>query len=339
MKDKTIKEEKKIDVKDFSKEKISKAIKSFHKEETTPTSPQQYSPFLYLYGAMSQPEITSLVRGQCIQGDIDNLGTTISNWRNATKLFRQIEQREQGIADNNPPHDIASNPKLAKIEQDPLFKNTFANYPIELKMVEIDNMVAPQRNVSLDYVENITQRIPESPSLDDLIDICLSPKQNVPKPKSLQQSPNMLSFSSPSVDFRFLGGYLKSQLTDDDLKYTTIGGLPVTAITMFVGYGAGSVNVYSANNRLVLNNGFHRVFALRKRGITKIPVVVQHVGNVDLEFPPALLGLSKDYLLKNSRPVLVKDFFVDDLTTVFKKKKTVRNVRVNWAFEQSDMAV
>jgi hypothetical protein len=50
--------------------------------------------------------------------------------------------------------------------------------------------------------------------------------------------------------------------------------VPVGAIILFVGYGAGSVNVLEANNRLILNNGFHRVYALRKSGVSKIPVVL-----------------------------------------------------------------
>jgi len=302
-------------------------------------STEQNSPYLYLYGAMSQQEITQIVKGQCIPEDIANLGNIITNWRNATSKFRELESQEQGIVDNNSPLDIEPNPKLVEIQNNPLFQNTFSASPIEFKMVEVDRLIATQRSVSLRYIDEITKRIPNEPSLDELIDLCLSPKQEVPIPKSLQQSPNMISFSSPSVDLRFLGGHLKDKITEDDLKYTPVGGLPVAVISLFVGYGGGSINVLYANNRLVLNNGFHRVYALRKKGITKIPVVIQKIGNADLEFPPAILGLTRDYLLKHTRPVLVKDFFVDELTTIFRKKNTVRSVRVQFGFEQTDMAV
>ena len=302
-------------------------------------SAEQSSQYLYLYGAMAQPEITHIVRGQCTQEDIANLDNIISNWRNATMKFRELELQERNIVDNNHPLDIESHPKLDEIQKDPLFKNTFSQSPIEFKMVETDKLVATQRNVSLQYIDQLTKRISDEPSLDELIDFCLPPKQDVPIPKSLQQAPNMISFSSPSVDFRFLGGHLKDEITEDDLKYTPVGGLPVAVISLFVGYGGGSINVLYANNRLVLNNGFHRVYALRKKGITKIPVVVQNIGNPDLEFPPEILGLTKDYLLKNPRPVLVKDFFVDELTTIFNKRNSLRSVRVQWGIDQSDMAV
>jgi len=308
-------------------------------EQSTEQSTEQNSPYLYLYGAMAQPEITHIVRGQCTQEDIAKLDTIITNWRNAIKKFREIESKEIGIADGNHPLDIESNPKLDEIQKDPLFKNTFSQSPIEFKMVETDKLVATQRNVSLQYIDELAKRIPDEPSLDELIDFCLSPKQEVPIAKPLQQAQNMISFSSPSVDFRFLGGYLKNKITEDDLKYTPVGGLPVAVISLFVGYGGGSINVLNANNRLVLNNGFHRVYALRKKGITKIPVVIQNIGNPDLEFPPIILGLTQEYLLKNPRPVLVKDFFVDELTTIFHKRNSVRSVRVQWGLDQSNMAV
>lgn len=301
---------------------------------------QQYKPYLYLYGAMAQAQITGVVRGQCIPEESENLDKIIAGWRKAANLFRDIESKEKGIADNNQSIDMDSkySSKLEQIQNDDLFKNSFSTYPSDFKMVEVDKLIAVQRNIDLSYIDQLTKRIPKNPSMDDLIDFCISPKQSVPAPQSYQLADSVYTFSSPSRDFRFLGGFAKN-LSADDLKYALGGGLPVGALILFFGYGAGSINVLSANNRLILNNGFHRVFALRKQGITRIPVVVQNIGNADLEMPPAILGLSKEYLLKHTRPVLVKDFFTDELTTVLRMKNTVRSVRIQWGFEQTDMAV
>lgn len=304
---------------------------------STPTV-QESNPSLYLYGAMAQSYIATIVRGQCIPEELSNIGRIIEGWRHAAELFRRIESTEQGIADNNQPLDIEMTPRLLEIQNDALFRNTFSTYPSEFKIVEVDNLIAPQRNVSLPYIDSLTQRISSNASMEELIDFCIPPKQNVPIPQSLQNTGNEVTFSSPSIDFRFLGGFQK-QLTDDDLKYALGGGLPVAAIILFVGYGAGSVNVLRANNRLILNNGFHRVYTLRKLGIRRIPVVVQNIGNPDLEMAPSLLGLSRDYLLKHTRPVMVKDFFVDGLTTILRLKKIVRSVKVQWGFNQENMAV
>jgi len=329
----------KINNKDITFDKLTSAIKTVHKTDPTITTEEQSHPFLYLYGAMAQSHLINLVRGQCILEDVKGLEEILVNWRNATNLFRQIELKEHGRADKNFPMDIESNSKLKQIAENPLFKNTFSQSPIEFKLVNVDNLVAPQRNVSLEYVDQIMKRIPQNPSIDDLIDLCISPKQAVPPIKTLQQAQNLCTFSSPSIDFRFLGGFLKENLTDEDLKYCLDGGNPVCAMILFVGYGGGSINVLQANNRLILNNGFHRVYALRKKGINKIPVVVQKIGNPELEFPQNILGLSRAYLLNHKRPVLVKDFFEEGMTTTLRLKHAVRSVQVQWGTNQLNMAV
>ena len=300
---------------------------------------KNFTTYLYLYGALPQQAVTGIVRGSCIPEELENLDKIQNGWRKAIDLFRQIEMSEQGLADNNQPFELEMNSKLNQIQNDPLFKNSFSIYPSDFKMVEIDRLVAPQRRVSLDYIDILTKRLSDNPSLDELIDFCISPKQDVPIPSDYQVAENMFSFSSPSVDFRYLGGFLKRSLSEEDLKYCLNGGLPVGAILLFYGYGAGSLNVLKVNNRLILNNGFHRVYTLRKKGIKKIPVVVQNIGNHSLEMAPSILGLSQDYLLKHPRPVLVKDFFVDGLTTALRQKDTVRSVRIQWIPDQADMPV
>jgi hypothetical protein len=104
-----------------------------------------------------------------------------------------------------------------------------------------------------------------------------------------------------------------------------------------VGYGTAPVNVLYAGGRLILNNGFHRVFALRSIGITKIPVVVQHIRNPQLEFPPQVVGLPKEYLLTHPRPVLVGDFFKDDLAITLKVRDRIKTVTVNVVAGQHDV--
>lgn len=118
-------------------------------------------------------------------------------------------------------------------------------------------------------------------------------------------------------------------MNGEDLSYAELGGLPAAAIIAFVGYGTAPVNVLSVRGRLILNNGFHRVFALRSLGVTRIPVVVQQIRNPQLEFPPQVAGLPKDYLLTHPRPVLIRDFFDTDFATTLKVRDRIKTVTVN----------
>lgn len=291
-------------------------------------SSEEFQPYLHLYAVMNQREVDNLVRTYCSEDEITNLPTTLTSWQQARSSFEQIKTQESGIANNTTITPIEQNEKLEALQNDPLFQRSFLNTPFTFGMVEIDTLVAPQRQVYLNYVDEMEQRIPENPTLDDLIDICMPLNPSPPDPKVTQTGNNSWIFSSPSSDFRFLRGYLKEQLTQDDIQLTQVGGFPVKAITFFVGYGSSSINVIHANNRLVLNNGFHRVYALRRRGITRIPVVVQEVTNIAIEFPQQLLGLSSQYLLNDTRPILVKDFFTDGLTREFNRKKMITTVQV-----------
>ena len=299
--------------------------------------PSKFSPYLYLIAHMKKPDVTGLVTSYCVPEEVENLEQTYQDWEKSTNELRSIEQKEIGIVDSNNLTPI-SHEKIEEVKKNPLFKNSFSNTAIDFQYIELDNLIAPQRNVSENYVEQLIQRIPDQPTEDELIDLCISPKQNVPQPKATQNQ-NGWIFSSPSVDFRFLGGFLKDKITEDDLQFTNVGAQPIYAITLFVGYGAGSINVFQVGNRLILNNGFHRVYSLYKKGIKKIPVVVQKIGNPALEFTAPLQGLSSDYLLKHPRPVVVKDFFNEKLTRVFKRKIIIRTVIIGLGVETNDFEV
>lgn len=68
-------------------------------------------------------------------------------------------------------------------------------------------------------------------------------------------------------------------------------------------------------------------------GITRIPIVVQHVSNIEIEFPEHHLGLSRTYLLNHKRPVLVKDFFDEILTMELRPKPRRKTLKIIWTQE------
>jgi hypothetical protein len=168
--------------------------------------------------------------------------------------------------------------------------------------------------------------------MEQLIEFCLAPRAVPPAIQEMQTAPNQITFTSPSLDLRFIGGVPKP-ITEDDIRVDHFGGQPARVITLLVGFGAAPINVWQAAGRLILNNGFHRTFALRSAGVRRMPVVVQRAANPDIEFPDQILGLSRAYLLQNPRPVLVKDFFDDALSIELRLKPRVKTVKVAWGNE------
>ncbi len=290
---------------------------------------QPFLSYLYLFAAYTKKQVSDLVKNKCIDEEHSNFTEIIQSWQEATESLREIEKEESGIINKCETFDISSG-LIEGIKLNPAITNTFSKHVMDFRMVEIDNLIAVQRNVLLDYVDQLTKKIPKNPSEDDLLKFCLIPEQQVPLPKPTRKSSRSWYFTSPSHDFRFLGGFLKKELTREDIQSTKVGGFPTHAIVLFVGYGAGCMNAFSVNGRLILSNGFHRAYALRRKGIKKIPLLIKKIGNADLEFPDEVKGLKKDYLLKHPRPILIKDFFNDDLVRIFKRKQATTVLNINW---------
>ncbi len=291
----------------------------------------------YLYAFATQGEVQQHVRTLTLEVEITRLPEILSQWQAQQTAVRQLIQTEVRLADTiqlEPlPAQHAST--LQDIAEDALFKKSFSMLPISFALVEVDKLVASQRAVNLDYVEQLKQSYKNRTDLEDLIDICLSPTRDMPPIQHLEIANNAHVFTSPNLDIRFLGAFLK-KLTPEDSQYAVLGGLPAAAIIAFVGYGAASVNVLRWQNRLVLNNGFHRAYALRSIGVTKIPVVVQQVNNFLLEFPTQVGGLPREYLVQTPRPVLMKDFFQEHFCVTLKAKDKIKVVTLQTGLGQFD---
>lgn len=290
-------------------------------------------------GAMQRQQLLGTVRLWCIPSELGRLDAIAQAWDGASARMTQLAQTEAGIPDTIAISELppTAHARLTQIAADALFRASFSALPTTFKIVEIDKLVAPQREVNLDYADEIRARAPGGAE-EDLLEFCVGPRSSPPEFKVLQTAPHQVIVTSKSLDLRFLGGFRKP-LTEDDVAVAHTGGQPVEAVTLLIGYGAAPINVFQIGQRMVLNNGFHRVFALRMAGITSIPVVVQQVVQPELEFPAEMLGLPRAYLLSNPRPVLIRDFFDTALTVELLLAPRRKTVKVGWGAEESVIPV
>ena len=295
---------------------------------------------LYLYGVGAQAEVMNYYRTQGVQDAEKQIEQALSDWRGSSQYFQEKIKTEQGEPEKIKTGEIPEEfkDKTSSIANDPLFRRTFSILPTEFKIVEIDKLVAGQRDVNLDYVEYLKTTLPAKPTFADLLDFCLLPSRAEENISHLQNAGNAITFSTPNPDFRFLGGYRRELRKDDALECLN-GGVPANGILLFVGFGGNTVNVLSVGKRVILNNGFHRVYALRDMGVQEIPVAVQKVTNPDLELGSTLQGLPIKYLINYPRPSLLKDFFDKKLTREVIVKNRLKTVRVAWGVEESFVPV
>jgi len=292
----------------------------------------------YLYAFATQAEVVQYLRTQALGVGESEQTQILQAWEKLQPRVQALLQSEVGVAEAIGVSDIP--PEHQKVVEqfasDRLFQKSFSMLPTGFAIVEIDKLVAAQRTVNQDYVQKLLKSVPKNPQLGDLLNICVSPTRQMNPIQHLEAGQGVHVFSSPNSDIRFLGSF-KKDLVAADLEYAMGGGIPAAAIISFVGYGSAPINVLYANRRVVLNNGFHRVFALRSMGVTHIPVVIQSVQNLALEFPTQVAGLPREYLLGAPRPMLIKDFFEPDFTIALKVRERLKVVTVATQIAQNEI--
>ena len=111
---------------------------------------------------------------------------------------------------------------------------------------------------------------------------------------------------------------------------------PAAAVAGFVGYGSPVVNAYRLGGRLILGNGHHRVYALRKLGVRAIPVLMVEVSNPIVDMPAIIGGMQRELCL-GPRPPLTKDFLEDGFCITLNVKQRIKQLTVMMSINQYDI--
>jgi len=92
-----------------------------------------------------------------------------------------------------------------------------------------------------------------------------------------------------------------------------------------------------AENRLILNNGSHRAYALRSLGVTHVPCLIQHASSRDEVDAVAATEVRKnpDLYLKHPRPSMLKDYFDPALHLVMPVFRRLRQVTVRFEIDET----
>jgi hypothetical protein len=103
-----------------------------------------------------------------------------------------------------------------------------------------------------------------------------------------------------------------------------------------IGYSSNYLNVVAAERRLVLNNGYHRAYALRDLGIKQAPCVIQKVTRgEELEVVgTGALRRTPELYLQAPRPPLLRDFFEPAFRLLVRLAPKARQVRVTYTIEE-----
>ena len=290
---------------------------------------------LYLIGRPTLKRYLRFVRDHAVKPPHE--GTLTDEWQAAHDFARTLEKEEAGAADNPPITKLELNsrnePLLREFLKDPLVRNGFNTVPTEVAYIELDRLVVYQHHIDLSYVRLLERELGRSPSEEQIFRTSLLHDHPQPPVKWSRVHGNKFVFMSPSNDMRFLGS-MKLQ-ADNIQDYPPPGNL-AGVIGLAVGFGSNFMNAIYAERRLILNNGSHRAYALRKMGVTHVPCIVQHVSSREkLDVVAASKVVDNlDYYLKHPRPSMLKDYFNPKLHKVMRVHRQLRQITVKFEVDQ-----
>jgi len=293
---------------------------------------------LYLIGRPTLKQFLRFVKSHAV--DPPNEGILTDEWQAANDFVRTLEKEEAGAADNPPITELEVNSKnerlLTEFLKDPLVQNGFNTVPSEVAYVELDRLVVYQHHIDLTYVRLLERELGSSPSEEQIFRTCLLHDHPQPPVKWSRARGNKFIFMSPSNDMRFLGA-MKLQAGNIQ-DYPPPGNL-AGVVGLAVGFGSNFLNAVYSENRLILNNGSHRAYALREMGVTHVPCIIQHVSSrekLDVVAASVIADKPDDYL-KNPRPSMLRDYFNPKLRKIMPVHRQLRQVTIK--FEVDDAYV
>lgn len=259
----------------------------------------------------------------------------IAQWRAAQARLADLAAAQPGPASQADQATLAAalpawlDARVQAVLARPEVQASFSQVPVAPAWVEIDSLVAYQREIDLDKADAIAAGLGPDPDLGRCFDLAFGSGQAPAAAdwRLLRQKHSSWEFGSPSHDFRYLGARLFDPAL---LPGLAVDGRAVAAVALLLGYSANLVSVIRLGPRWVLHNGYHRVYALRRLGITRVPCLVEVLGSADelALVASAEINEQAGLYFQAARPPLFMDYFDPALVRVHARPRLRREVRL-----------
>lgn len=271
---------------------------------------REHVPMAWLLGQPQLRDYLSLHENRVIGDKPADLRAVTAEWRAANDLYYELEQAEAGIADTIDcrPLDRRLARLAAELEQNAWFRSSFDNLPYTIELVELDKLVMSQVFVENGFSGAIAARLGARPSPSDLFRFCLPAERELPPVEIVRLGSTRYQFTSPSSDFR---EHTPRLLTGSDLAGLGLDAPTAAFFGIGIGFGSNFLSAIKSGDRVVLQNGYHRSYALRSAGITHAWCVIEHVTRKDELRLTASENVAEDpeFYFAAKRPPILKDFF------------------------------
>ena len=289
---------------------------------------------LYLTGRPALKSYLRFVANHAVEYPSE--GDLVDEWYAAREIVQTLEREESGAA-NGPtivPLEPEEEPLLLEFLKDPVQRSSFNTVPAEVAIIELDTLVVYQKHIDVTHCDRLAAGLAPSPAQSQIFRTCLPYDHPSPPVKWSRVDADTWVFMSPSNDLRFLGAF--PILSEHANSYATFGTV-LGGVMLGVGFGSNFLNAIHVEDRLILHNGSHRAYTLRKLGVTHVPCIVQHVPSRDAldSVAPREVRSDADLYLRHPRPPMLRDYFDPRLCKVFPFERKLQQITVRFETTES----
>lgn len=297
-----------------------------HGEETA-----ESRELLWLLGVPHLSDYLDFVQTRVAGGQEQDPKRLADEWRRANDHLYHLEQVEAGIADAARclPLPADMRPLARKARASAYFKEAFDALPARFCMVELDRLIVTQTHVERPFADALAAALPDGGDGAALFRFCQPLERTLPPVRMQRLGSDRYLFSSGSTDFRV---HPVAVLRPRQIVGLRSFGPVAGALAVTVGFGSNFLTAVRSDNRIVLQNGYHRAYALRAMGYTHAPCAVVTVTRKDELKVAGSDALVEDpqFYFRAARPPLLKDFFDPKLvkTLPVRRMETVIEVEI-----------
>lgn len=258
----------------------------------------EFPEWVSLLGFYPEIESLNIIQGQGIEISEERMNALKSELSEARANVSGMQGRNNVVPQIK---DITATHQnhVQKLQQHPTFNELVMGMNRwYLGLVELEKIHTVQPYINLEYIEQLKERVPEPENLEQTLEFCLP--TNIPSEKVMvvfNPTQNTFSIVSENLNFRIIGNIQGEEPTT---KRKFAGFMH--------GFGLPQMSVVSYQGITLLKNGYHRAYALMKKGHKFMPCMVLETNNLTLTGAnvPGLLPL--DVVLSDKSPIM-SDYF------------------------------
>jgi hypothetical protein len=196
---------------------------------------------------------------------------------------------------------------LSEIKRDERLPTTVEMWKWSFREVQIDKLVCIQRYVDIPYADEVSGRL-DLGTVEGRIKFCLTDEfRSVRSEIFAVPKDHLFAIKGEGNDMRVVrsGATLDAKTGDRTVSFT-------------VGWGNPFVQVAKLRGRYILKNGYHRAFALRKRGLEYLPCILLEIdayGDLECKGPPTYFS---EKSIMGAHPPLFASFFDPEIAPPMK---------------------